>query len=187
MTATRELNDFPFVLDEAETGVIEALPDNEPQLVALADRLLADLDATRKEREANAAACKVEVQRIQDRWAVTNIPLDRKEGRLLSMLEQIGKLLPLRGKKSRALATGTIGWRTVKPRLEVENEDATLNWIRGLEVGLRAHLLRVVTTEKIDKKNLDAHCLTTGELPPGCQLVDGREAFYANAELRSPE
>jgi phage host-nuclease inhibitor protein Gam len=185
--ATETLDDFPAVLNEEEQGAILALPDNEPELVALGDRLLRDLQDTRAEKDANDAACKVEVERLKKRFVDLNSPLERKEARLLHMLEQCARALPLRGKKSRDLAFGRIGWRTHKPRLDVQDDAALMEWVKQQSLDLTASLLRKKITESIDKKALDAHCLKTGDLPNGCTLVPAVDQFYAAPGNSAPD
>lgn len=170
---------LPEVLDELEQGEILALPQQEHEVVALGDRFLRELADCRAERDANDAACQVEVQRLKDRFTDLNGPLFRREERLLSLLEQIAKALPLRGKKSRNMAYGTIGWRALKSRLEIADQSALEEWVKAQSFELAAHLTRKKVVESIDKAALDAHALQTGELPDGCTLVEARDLFYA--------
>lgn len=162
-------NDPPF------DGVPLPPPDQEASWVQLGDRFLRQLADVQGEMAANEAACKAELQRIAQSWVECQQPLQRREARLLEYLEQIARVLPLRGKKSRKLAAGTVGWREIKPRLEVQDEPKALAWAKANAPAV----VRTISTEKLDKKALDEKALVTGEVPDGCTLIDGHEKFYA--------
>jgi hypothetical protein len=179
MNHTETLDEFPAVLNEEEQGQILALPDNEPELVALGDRLLKALFETRGEKDANAAACKVEVDRLKERFKDLNAPLERREGRLLALLEQLTHALPLRGKRSRDLAYGRVGWRELKPRLEIQDDQLLAHWVSQQRIDIAAALTRKKVVESIDKAALDAHCLKNGDIPDGCSLIPAMDRFYA--------
>ena len=160
----------------------ETLPVTEPELVALADRLLRDLKDCRDERAVNGKARTVEVDRICAAYEDLDVPLERREASLLSMLEQVAKALPLYGKRSRNLAFGEVGWTHQNQRLEVVDPKATEDWIKGLDFPDRTKLLRKVETLKIDKKALDAYCLDDPSgpmIPAGCELIPERDKFHA--------
>lgn len=167
------------ILDEATEGTIEALPTDEPQLLAIGDRLLRELKDTRDEREANVNAHSVEQQRLLDAYEELDLPLERREARLLSMLEQVAQALPLRGKRSRALAHGTIGWRSHAAKLVIEDRDQAEAWVKMLPMDLANSLLRKKVSLEIDKKALDVHVFQTGEVPKGCVIVPEGETFSA--------
>jgi phage host-nuclease inhibitor protein Gam len=169
----------PAILDEATEGEIQAIPENEPELVAFGDRLLRELADCRGEREANDAALKVEVQRLKDQYEELDLPLQRREVRLMDYLEQVAHALPMRGKKSRNLAFGTVGWRSVKARLEIQDERALMDWLDTLPAGIGASIKRVKTVESVNKDALDKHADKTNEVPVGCVRTLAEERFYA--------
>lgn len=183
---SERVGDVPPVLDEVEEGEIVALPTEEAELIALGDRFLRELRYVREERDANDAGCKVEVQRLKDRFEELDLPLARREGRLLGLLEQVAHALPLRGKKSRDLAYGRIGWKSHKARLEITDDKALTEWVKGQGFELAAHLVRRRTVESIDKEALDTHALTTGDVPDGCALRLAEDRFYAKPSEPSP-
>lgn len=170
---------FATILDEATEGELLALPDNEPELLAIGDRLLRELADCRDERGANSAALKVEADRLSDAYEELDLPLERREARLLAMLEQVAQALPLRGKKSRALPFGVLAWRTVPARLEVVDEKVTLEWIKRQDFGIAASLVREVKTLKIAKDALDKYTETEGIIPEGCVQHPAEERFSA--------
>lgn len=180
ISLSERAGDVPAILDEEVEGEIVAIPTNEPEVVAFGDRLLRELRDVRAEREANDAACQVEVQRLKDRFTDLDVPLARREGRLLGLLEQVAHALPLRGKRSRDLAFGRIGWKAKAARLEIEDEEALDQWVKAQDFELAAHLIRRRTVESIDKAALDKHALDTGEMPDGCKLLMAEDRFYAN-------
>jgi phage host-nuclease inhibitor protein Gam len=69
-------------------------------------------------------------------------------------------------KKSRALPSGTIGWRSKGGRLVVQDEDAALAWAK--EQPVEADFVRVKF--ELNRKALAELFKTTGEVPPGCDV-----------------
>ncbi len=76
-------------------------------------------------------------------------------------------------RKSVALPSGTVGFRTVRPKLIVDDEQAVLVWPR------RSCRAAVVVVERVSKSVLDEHVATTGELPDaGAHVEAEAERFY---------
>ncbi|HYC33075.1 MAG TPA: hypothetical protein VEB59_12355, partial [Gemmatimonadales bacterium] len=109
------------VLDDEDTtaGVwfdapaAEPPPEHEPTLLALAGELMDELAEVRAERQANAAAEVVQVERVRRQYADLDYPLATRENRIEGELRRIYAVLPRRGKaKSRRIAGGILGTRT---------------------------------------------------------------------------
>jgi phage host-nuclease inhibitor protein Gam len=92
---------------------------------------------------------------------------DEFKQRAQAMLDEVeGK------KKSINLFTGTIGYRTNPARINIVNESEALAWSEK-------ELPTAVKTEKsILKKPVMDYIKTTGEIPPGCELIESFEKFY---------
>lgn len=162
----------------------EVLPVSEPELVAIANALLKQLDDVQGERAANQKALQVE-------YELLDLPLARREAGieayLLRIAEGLKALDAFRGKKFRELPRGKIGWQHTNARLEVENEEATLTWILTQDDSVVAQVSKVEQRRKILKKELDAYCLPLGVVPTGCKLIEEGERFRATPERRAPD
>jgi phage host-nuclease inhibitor protein Gam len=71
------------------------------------------------------------------------------------------------------LVNGEVSWRKSAEKVEITDASAALAWCQSqpIESGL------VRLKPEIAKKELNAHVLTTGEIPPGCELVPPRETI----------
>lgn len=78
-------------------------------------------------------------------------------------------------KKSRALPSGTIGWRTKPASLEVKDEAKMLAWARAQK---DTRLLRLKPAWSVIKER----CLKTGEIPDGCEAIPEVEVFEVKPE-----
>lgn len=75
-----------------------------------------------------------------------------------------------------SLPAGTIGFRTVPPRLTVLDERQLLNWCR-------THLPSAVkTVESVLKLTVADHVRSTGECPNGVEFTGQNERFYIAAK-----
>jgi phage host-nuclease inhibitor protein Gam len=163
---------------------LPALPESqdEASLVAFADRLLREIGDIQRELAANQAACKAEVARVTGGWDDVNLAIMRREARLYSYLETVAAQIPMRGKKSRTLGGGVIGWRQSNARLEVVDEAKVRAWvIVNCTQAERLAILEPITTEKLRKTALNELALTTGEIPDGAELKPAADVFYVKA------
>lgn len=78
------------------------------------------------------------------------------------------RLIEGSGKKSLITPFGKAGFRTTPARLEVVDE---------LLLPLKFNV--PVLTNKIDKRAIDVQFKATGEIPPGCELLEPTEKFYS--------
>lgn len=84
--------------------------------------------------------------------------------------EQIGTLQD--GRKSIAIPSGTLGFRTEATRLAITDEMTLLAWCK-------THMPTAVKTmESITKTSVMNHVKTTGECPSGAAIEGGGEKFY---------
>src|SRR5690349_10386337 len=122
----------PPIEGEDEDFLAPPEEGNEVGWLAYGDVLLRRLAESQDELAANEAACKAELERVKNAWADTNSALVRRvEGITQALLQVATALKPfMRGKKSRALAFGTVGWRSRPTRLELHDDRAALSWIR---------------------------------------------------------
>ncbi len=80
-------------------------------------------------------------------------------------------------KKSYRYLQGVAGTRAKKQRLVIEDERAVISWAHtNCPDALR-------TTISVRLTPLSEHLAATGELPPGCGLIDAHDAFYPNVEF----
>lgn len=160
----------------------DPLPTDEPSLLAMANRRLRECDAVDQERSANAAAEKIDVQSLRSRYAEIDGPLEQRRARLVAELEAIYSALPHRGdKKSRRLAYGVLGTRTVPEKLEVTDEAALREEAQGWDPDLAFHVFRPQPA-KLDHRSLVALVKSRGAVPAGCTLVPSEERFYVQVD-----
>lgn len=109
-------------------------------------------------------------------------------------------------KKSIKLLTGTIGHRTVKDKIQVVDHQKAFEWgikqqwhwpdiIATIDTGKALELIKIFCDDKDIEKTVNALMvsmvrtvkatpftqwfLDTGEIPDGCEVVEGGEKFYA--------
>lgn len=143
-------------------------------------------------------------ERVQE-WAAAELRRAKREEAFL--LARYGhqaeqwlreELRKARGRRrSMSLPAGTMGLRSVPPRLEVVDQRQALEWccanlpgavMMKIEVaGSAAIQLREWAqihcpdgrvTEGVSKLHLKDHATTTGELPDGVRLIDSPDFFY---------
>jgi phage host-nuclease inhibitor protein Gam len=82
----------------------------------------------------------------------------------------------VRGKvKSRELLGGTVGFRASGEKVTVTDPAAVIAWAQ------EKHLDLLDLKPKIDKRALDRFVLSTGEIPPGVDVVPATETVYVKA------
>jgi phage host-nuclease inhibitor protein Gam len=156
----------------------------EAQLVAAASRLLRAVGEFRAEASANKAALAIEIEHLSRRYARLNALLEGSEQRYVEELRRIFEVLPLRGKKSRKLPTGTLQARTVPAKVVVTDVEAVIAAVReNVEPDVAALIVRQVTETKLDHKALTNLIIAHQWAPlPGTEIVPEREEFYARPE-----
>lgn len=175
------------VLNESEEGEILALPENEIDVLAFADRLLAELKAVRDERAQNEATQKVRQREMELRYEDLDRPLAVTGARLVSYLKQMAPQIIRPGKKSRDLAWGSLKFIAQPARLEVVDEEKVAAWVRATcTQGETALVLEKVTTEKLRKKALDKVAESYKAVPDGCVEVPESQKFYAEPSADAP-
>lgn len=168
--------------DQHTDTTADVLPTDEPGLLVLANRRLQECEAIDAERGANTAAERIQVESLKARYTELDGPLVRRREGLVRELEAIYAALPHRGsKKSRTLAFGTLGTRTVPERLDVVDEAALRNDAHGWEPDLMEHVFREVP-RKLDHRALVALVKSKGALPAGVTVVPAREEFYVRPQ-----
>jgi phage host-nuclease inhibitor protein Gam len=159
------------------------LPTEEAELLALGNRLLAELADVEAERAGNAAAEKLTLEEIKGRYRALEEPLARRATGICAQLEAIYLVIPHRGKaKSRKLANGTIGTRARPQRVEVTDAAVAIEAVLENAPGEEAALIvRTVMMEKLDHKALTAYVAAHGWAPlPGTEIHEAEEKFYAD-------
>jgi len=75
-------------------------------------------------------------------------------------------------RRSLNLPAGRVGYRRSPPQLVIDHEDRALDWCRR-------HLPTAVqTTERLSKRELNAHIQNTGEVPGGTELIPEQDTFF---------
>ena len=183
--------------DDSAADADEYVPPHVPQGFSIHDASSASW-VVRKIVEARKYGERVRV------WAAAETRRAENEERFF--LQRYGPQLEawareqLRDTRSRrrsiALPSGTIGFRTAATRLVIADERALLDWCRGnlqtalaVEVkasGAEAHCLldwqrnhcpAATATASVTKSILDEHFRTTGECPAGTQCATGEKFF----------
>lgn len=163
----------------------EPLPDNEPELLVYANRLLREAAEIDGERGANDAALAIEVDRLRTLYGNLDAPLAKRRLGLELELERVYGALPQRGKKkSRALAFGVIGTRVKAARVQVDDQDALLVALKEhVEPGVYELIVRTVMETKVDHRALTNYVAANQWAPlPGTTIVEARDDFYAKTD-----
>lgn len=148
-----------------------------------ADWALKRLAELRRETDQNNAIAAKRIQEISQRTDALNAKAMRGvsffETHLKVWAEENRKALLGSGKqKYRDLPSGRIGWRKQQERVKVADPKAVLEWARLQPVELE--LIRF--KEEPAMEAIQAHFERTGELPPGCEHVQGTDKFYSDPE-----
>jgi len=80
--------------------------------------------------------------------------------------------------KTAHLVHGEIAYRAQPEKVEIQDAAAALAWCQSQPA--EAGFVRL--KPEIDKKALSAHVLSTGEIPPGCQIVPPTETITLSPE-----
>lgn len=175
---------------QANNGERLALPASEPDLLVMANRLLAELGGLAGERRANAAAEQIQIESLRARNRMLDEPLARRQVDVEQQLRAIYAQLPRRGKaKSRRLAFGIIGERTKARRVEVTDVDRVIAAVKeNAEPDIAALIVRRVEEEKLDHKALTNYMAANqwAELP-GTLIHEESESFYATPDIGSAD
>ncbi len=114
-------------------------------------------------------------QHIKD-WAQAELAAAAREEKFF--LERFGAELEAwtaennGGRKTLRLPDGTLGFRSKRPIIQIQDEDRVLDWCRdNLPEAVKVR-------ESVLKTPLNEHLKETGELPPGCDLDAGGDEFY---------
>jgi phage host-nuclease inhibitor protein Gam len=168
------------VQDETEAAVAEHEGGDEAELAGIVPAAFSvhDRDSAewlvRKvvEAEAHMARVKEQAQREIARTQRERDFLLRRYGPDLERWTR-EQLEHHKGRrKSVLLLSGTVGLRTLHPRLVVDDAPAVLAWAR------RHCRKAVVVVEKLSKTVLNEHVQATGELPKGTHLQPVQDRFY---------
>lgn len=160
-----EPGSFPNMAEGAEFGAVEA------------NRVVTVIGEERRAMESIKAQADSEIARIELR---AKQQTELHEGRLERAQNYFNDqlqgfvLTETKDKKTRSvkLLNGTIGFRHNPDKLEVEDELAALEWAK-------AQLPEAVCVkESLDKSIAKEHIKSTGEVPDGCTLIPGSDAFY---------
>lgn len=161
---------MPYTYDGSEEdGVTTDQTDTEAPAFTVHDEASAAWAADRvlsaRERVARIkAACQAmiaEAEREATEAAAFFLP----------MLEAWARANPPRRGKAIHLTTGSLAFRTVPGGPRVVDEAAALEWARAEYTDA----VRVV--ESLDRNAIKAYVAEAGELPPGVEVVEAREAF----------
>lgn len=121
-----------------------------------------------------------ERDRLKEQMAKMLTDLDGRIDRLDFVYEPIVREIVqkmLAGGKSKSLHRpfGTVGFRTVPPKLEVEDAAAVAEAIIAGAIPESCQRVKI----EYSQSGLTEHFKSTGELPPGCKLLESFEKFYA--------
>lgn len=154
----------------------------------VADWALQRIASMKAMRDENEYVAEATVLKINARTEKLNERLDNGirffQGQLQAYAEANRSTLLKGGKaKSRALPSGSLGWKTVPAKLAVEDEAAAAAWATAQPVS--AELVRYKT--ELNKISLANHFKETGEVPPGCTVTPEREDFVVKTESAAKE
>lgn len=146
--------------------------DDPANLDACLDHLLEKLHEREEEISRNAAIMTRRIAMIQAWERDANGSLERECRWIRQEIEALARGYDFGRKKSRALPNGTFGFRARPATLEVVDPEAAVAFAeeRGLPI-----------KKSIGVTPLKEHMKATGEIPEGCEYVEGTETFYIKA------
>ena len=120
-------------------------------------------------------------------------------------LHQFAQANQERGRKSLALPSGTVGTRLQKTKLVVTDESVCMDWCREnlplamtgtftlpnweyinqLIIGMSGKFTKLALA--LNKTVLNDHFESTGEVPPGTDVVAGHDKFFIDTPVSKPE
>jgi len=184
MPATDD-DEFLAWLDELEATDADAMGAHaqsaamQAQVMAFANRGLGALGAIERDLAALKEATRRDVEAVVARWEARTRPLAARAARIregIASLYAAGALRPQAGKRSLALAAGTVGTRHHGAKVVVTDEAALA------AAPDAAGCFREVVVRRLDKKALDAYVLGTGDVPPGVEVVPEGDDVYVKAD-----
>jgi hypothetical protein len=183
----------PWQDDDEELAWLTEMEATDPEALAahaqsaamqantmcFANRGLRALARVERDLAALKEATRRDVDAVVARWEARCVPLVARAEYLRQGLRSLwtaGALQPSAGKKSVALEAGTVGTRHHGPKVVVTDEK-----LLAADPGASGCFLKVVV-RKLDKKGLDEYVLTTGDVPPGVEVVPEGDDVYVKAE-----
>jgi hypothetical protein len=147
------------------------IPDAQSAVDATASQLLRVVGGLERDLKRYDDARAAEHKLIEARYAEVTAKLADRKARLESWVRQLAAQSDFGGKKSRELAYGTYGTRTIADHLSIVDKKRALSWCR-----LSApDLLTIKQEETIAQKKVEAHFKATGELPDGCEFTPAHD------------
>lgn len=167
-------------LDLSEIGVDHGWKIDSLQALEWALERLGDAETVISQNEDLAAQAE---SRIQSRLAECNKAPQRTaeffRGAILGyLIGHRGEVLGKGKAKSRKLIGGTVGFRSSRETIRVEDEEAALAWAKDQPVASGL----VVVRASLSKAALNEHFKATGEVPPGCSVDAAEDIPYVKAE-----
>lgn len=105
-----------------------------------------------------------------DAWLQeANAQHEREAAWLRLQIEAFARTYDFGKKKSRSLPHGTFGFRTRAGTLEIQDMPAAVAFAEANELEVK---------KTVNKTPLLAHFKATGEIPDGCEYVEGGESVY---------
>ena len=117
-----------------------------------AARIRANCEEMIADAEKEASSTEQYLGPMVEAWARENLPRD---------------------KKSIKLPTGKVQFRSVPGGARVTNDQVLMDWAQRCE----PRVIVEKVTARIDKSELDFYIQRTGDIPPGVEMVEGRETF----------
>ena len=177
-TTLERAPDFPAPKLADLLDAVAPADESEAALLAWMDQALGRLGALEAEAAANRAAAEAEVRLIADRWEAVAVVLAERAEVVRREIAAWLPRLPMHGKKTRLLPTGTVGTRARGAHLFVRDKAAALAWAKrqpnAAADGPGGFVVRQMV-ESVAQAKLEAHALATGEVPDGCELVAAHE------------
>lgn len=171
------------ILDDAEQdmaeflsvmGLTEMPAAGSPDMDVAIDRALEQIAEARREIAKNDAVAERRKQMIEDWRQEVNVTHENRIVWATRMVQSLASAYDFGKKRSRSLPAGTFGFRKSPDRLVVNDMDAALAFAK--RTSQLAGEIKV--TESIPSTPLKQWAQSTGEVPDGCELVGGEDAFF---------
>lgn len=144
---------------------------NRPQLDTFIDHYLEALAERERTIAENRRVADARKAMIEQWLQSENTRIEREAFWLTRQIEAFAAEYDYGKKKSRNLPHGTFGVRRSPDRLEVNDEAAALEYAA-------THGIAGAIKRSILKTPLLKHLKETGDIPDGCELLEGTDTFY---------
>ena len=176
--------DVLSILDAEDDALAPIAGDyQEAAARVLADRYLRVLAGVERRMAVQIEEHRAYLAHLDLVHVARTAPLLRTATWLKLQLEHLFRFIPTGKAKSVKLLAGRLGTRHQNAHLFVQDAEAALAWAdAALPSAVHSQ-----TVQMVEQAELEHYALSTGEVPPGCELKPASDDFYAKPAIPGKE